>query len=63
MSLRRLKGVCADKFLATVTEGVVHAVYKVVTRSSFGVTQQHKVSGGTWTLHHGVKRPHTNLGQ
>ena len=33
---------CADEFLATVTEGV----YKVVTQSYFGVTRQHKESGG-----------------
>ena len=31
-------------FFVTVTEGVVHGVYKVVTQSSFGVTQQHKVT-------------------
>ena len=31
-------GACADEFLVTVTEGVVHGVYKVVTRLSFGVT-------------------------
>ena len=28
---------CADEFLAMVSEGVVNSVYKVVTRSSFGV--------------------------
>ena len=28
---------CADEFLAMVTEGVIHGVYKVVTQSSFGV--------------------------
>ena len=28
---------CADEFLATVTEGVVQGVYKVMTWSSFGV--------------------------
>ena len=39
---------CADEFLATVTEGVVHGVYKVVTRLSFGIIWQHKVSGGKW---------------
>ena len=33
-------------FFATVTEGVVHIVYKLVTGSSFGVTWQYKVSGG-----------------
>ena len=41
---------CADGFLATLTEGVVHGEYKVVTRSSFSVTQRHKVSGGKWTF-------------
>ena len=30
--------VCAEEFLAVVTEGVVHSVYKVVTRPSFSVT-------------------------
>ena len=30
-------GVCTDEFLAMVTEGVVHGVYKVVTH--FGVMQ------------------------
>ena len=28
-----------------VTEGVVHGVYKVLARLSFGVTRQHKASG------------------
>ena len=37
---------CADDFLATLSEGVVLGVNKVVTQLSFGVTQQHKVSGG-----------------
>ena len=35
---------CSDEFLATVTEGVVHGVYKVVTRLSFSVTRWHEVS-------------------
>ena len=43
---------CIVEFLAKVTECVVHSVYKVVTPSSFGVTQRHKVSGGKWTFHH-----------
>ena len=30
------------EFLTTVTEGVVHGVYKVVTRSFFSVTRQYK---------------------
>ena len=29
--------------MSMVTEGVVLGIYKVVTRSCFGVTQQHKV--------------------
>ena len=33
-------------FFPTVTEGVVHGVYKVVTLSCFGVIRLHKVSGG-----------------
>ena len=36
---------CGDECLATVTEGVVHGVYKVVTQSSFGVTRRRKESG------------------
>ena len=32
---------CKDEFPATVTEGIVHDVYKVVSRSSFDVTQRH----------------------
>ena len=51
----------ADEFLATVTEGVVHGVHKVVPRASFSVTWQHKVSGGTWTFHHCVTRSYTSL--
>ena len=34
------------KFLTTITEGVVHGVYKVVIRSSFCIIQRHKVSSG-----------------
>ena len=33
---RRIRA-CTNEFLATITEGVVHGVYKVVTRSSFTV--------------------------
>ena len=33
---------CADEFLATVTEGVVHSVYKVLTWSSFGSGENDK---------------------
>ena len=35
VSMRRQKLASADKFLAMVTEGVVHGVYKVLTRSVF----------------------------
>ena len=52
--MHRQKRACTDKFLATVTEGVVHGVYKVVTRLSFCVICSHKVSGGKWTFHHCV---------
>ena len=31
MGMPKRKRACADEFLATVTEGVVHGVYKVVT--------------------------------
>ena len=31
------KQACADKFLATIIEGVVHGGYKVVTQSSFSI--------------------------
>ena len=48
---------------AIVTEGVVHSDYTIVTQLSFGVTWQHKASGGTWTLCHFVTRLHTNLGR
>ena len=34
VSMRRRMGVCADEFLATVTEGIVHGVCKAVTRLS-----------------------------
>ena len=50
---------CADEFLAKVTEGVVHGLYKVVTRSSFGPIWQHKVSVGKWTFCHCVITLHT----
>ena len=50
------KQACTDKFLATVSEGVVCGVYKVVTWLSFGVTRGHKVSGGKWTFRYGVTR-------
>ena len=40
----------ADEFLATVTEVVVHGVYKAVTRSSLGETRRHKACGSKWTL-------------
>ena len=40
MGMYRRKRACADKFLAMVTEGVVHGFYKAVTQSSFGVIRQ-----------------------
>ena len=46
VSMRRQIQACADEFISTVTEGVVDSVYKVVTRLSFSVTRQHKVSRG-----------------
>ena len=47
--------VCTDEFLATVTEGVLHGICKVVTRSSFGVIWQHKVSVGKWMFPNGLQ--------
>ena len=41
VGMRRRMRACADGFLAIVTEGVVHGEYKVVTRSSLGVTWRH----------------------
>ena len=38
--------------LDMVTEGVVHGVYKVVTHSSFGVTQRHEASVVKWEFCH-----------
>ena len=35
---------CAYDFNTTLTKGVVHGVYKVVIRPSYGVIRQHKVS-------------------
>ena len=52
----------SDDFLATVTESVVHGVYKV-SWSCFGLTWQRKVSGGIWTFGHSIARSYTNLGQ
>ena len=37
---------CAYEFLTMVTKGVIYSVYKVVSRPSFSVTRQRKVSGG-----------------
>ena len=37
VNMRRQMQACVDEFLAMVTEGVVHGVYKVVTRLSFGL--------------------------
>ena len=61
--MHRQKQACTDKFLTTVTEGVVHGIYKGGSLSSFGVPRQHKVSGGKWTFHHCVTSLHTNLKQ
>ena len=38
----RRKRADADKFLATVTEGVAQGVHRVVTRLSFSVILRHK---------------------
>ena len=43
VGMRRQNRACTDEFLATVTEGVVRAVCKVVTRSC--VTRSHKNLG------------------
>ena len=57
---RRMQA-CAVDFLATVTEGLVHSVYKIVTSLSFTVTCGHKVMRGKWTFQHCVTTSHTNL--
>ena len=46
VDMRRQFCTCAFEFLAMVTEGVVHSVYKAVVRSFFGVIRSHKVSQG-----------------
>ena len=38
MGMCRQLQTCTDEYLAMVTKGVVHGVYKVVPWSSFGVT-------------------------
>ena len=53
--------VCADDFLAMVTEVVFHGVHKVVTQSSFCVTG--KVCRGKWTFYHCVTRLYMFLGE
>ena len=58
MSTHRQKQACVDEFLATVPEGLVQGISKVVTRWSFGVRRQHKASGGKWTFHNCVTRSH-----
>ena len=63
VGMHRQKRACTDEFLAMVTEGVVHSVYKVVTWWSFGVIWQEKANGGKWMFHHCVTRSHTNLGR
>ena len=45
---------CTEDFLAKVTEGVVHGVYKVMTRSSFSVIQRQQESGDILPLHHNL---------
>ena len=50
VSMRRRFCACMYKFLTTVTEGVVHGVYKVVIQLSFGAIRQHKVRLGYWFL-------------
>ena len=45
-----------------VAAGVVHGVYKVVTRSSFSVIRRHKASEGKWMLCYYVTKMDTNLG-
>ena len=37
VGMHRRKQACTDKFLATLTEHLVHGIYKVVTQSSFSV--------------------------
>ena len=59
--MHRQMRACTDEFLSTVTEGVVHGVYKVVAQPSFGITLKHKASGGKWAFRHSVRRLHTNL--
>ena len=61
MGMHRRKRGFADKFLAVVTEGVVHGVHKVVTRSPFGVIWQHRPSGGKRPFRHSVTRSQMNL--
>ena len=61
VGMRSRMRACADEYLAMVNESVVQGVCKVVTRSSFGVTQLHKASGGKWMFHHCVTRSHMNL--
>ena len=39
-----------EEFFDTVTEGVAHGVYKVVSLSCFCVILQHKENGGKWRL-------------
>ena len=63
VGMRRRMRACADEFLATVTEGVVHNVYKAVTRSCFGVTRQNRASVGKWMLRHCVTTSHRHFTQ
>ena len=47
-SLNLVTRACAGEFFDTLTEGMVHGVHKVMTRSCFSVIWQHKVSEGKW---------------
>ena len=46
VSMCRRMRAYTDGCLATVTKGVVHSVYKVITRSSFSISWGYKASGG-----------------
>ena len=48
-------------FFDIVAEGVVHGLYKVVTRQCFSVRWPHKVSGGFGTFCHCVKSLHMDI--
>ena len=50
VSMHKRMRVCANEFLARVSEGVIHRVYTVVIQSGFGGTHRHKVIGGIGRL-------------